>query len=82
MFCPRLTSTDLSVQAAKVAETLNKRMKVREKQYIKETGANSLPPAWFTLRQPDGLIGPRGPLPRFRSALCCLPPVSLRCRPC
>ena len=68
------------MQAAKVAETLDKRAKVREKQYIKQTGATSLPPAWFTVRAPDGLLGPRGPLPRFRSALCCLPPVGSRCR--
>lgn len=26
----------------------------------------SLTPTWFTLRQPDGLSGPRGSVPRFR----------------
>ena len=64
---PKSANTGL-VQAAKVAELLNKQLKEREKQYIKKTGATSLQPAWFTLREPNGLSGPRGSLPRFRSA--------------
>ena len=56
------------VQAAKVAELLKKRLKVREEQHIKQTDATSLPPAWFALREPDGLSGARASLPRFRSA--------------
>lgn len=56
------------VQAAKVAELLKKRLKVREDQHIKQTDTTSLPPAWFALREPGGLSGARASLPRFRSA--------------
>ena len=45
---------------------LDKRWRQREKQYVQETGAKSLPPAWFELREPDGLLGPQGKLPRYR----------------
>lgn len=55
-------------QAAKAAEVLDKRWREREKGHIQETGATSLPPTWFALRQPDGLQGPQGKLPRYRSA--------------
>ncbi|CAL5227335.1 g10278 [Coccomyxa viridis] len=62
----RAIETGDYAQAAKVAERLNKHLKEREKQYIRQTGATSLPPAWFTLREPNGLSETRGSLPRFR----------------
>ena len=54
------------MQAAKVADVLDERWREREKQYIKETGATSLPPLFFELREPDGLTGPQKKTPRYR----------------
>ncbi len=45
---------------------MDKRWRERLKQHAQETGTTSLPPTWFTLREPDGLKGPRGALPRYR----------------
>ena len=54
------------MQAAKVADVLDKRWREREKEYINKTGATSLPPLFFELREPDGLTGPQKKIPRFR----------------
>lgn len=54
------------VQAAKVADLLDKRWREREKQYTEETGATSLPPLFFVLREPDGLSGSQKKIPRYR----------------
>ena len=53
-------------QASKAQDVLDKRWRQREKQCVQETGAKSLPPAWFELREPDGLLGPQGKFPRYR----------------
>ena len=54
------------MQAAKVADLLDKRWREREKQYTEESGATSLPPLFFELREPDGLSGPQKKVPRYR----------------
>ena len=73
--CPLedITSTDAPAQAAAAYGVLDKRWRARLKQHAQETGATSLPPTWFTLREPHSLKGPRGSLPRFRCT------VSLTC---
>lgn len=53
-------------QAAAAYRVLDKRWRERLKEHAQETGKTSLPPTWFTLREPDGLKGPRGSLPRYR----------------
>jgi hypothetical protein len=57
------------MQASKVQDVLDKRWRLREKQHVQKTGAKSLPPAWFELREADGLLGPQGKIPRHRYRL-------------
>ena len=56
----------LHVQATAAFRVLDRRWRDRLKEHTRVTGATSLPPTWFTLRHPDGLLGPQGSEPRFR----------------
>ena len=60
------SDSELQTQAAAAYKVMDKRWRERLKQLAQDSGKTSLPPTWFTLREPDGLKGPRGSLPRYR----------------